>query len=337
MKKVLCFGEILLRYSPVLQGKWIQESSFSVFVGGAELNVASVLSNWGIPVDFCSALPDNYMSHEIIDQLHSQNIDTQSILFSGNRIGSYFLPEGGDLKSNGVIYDRAYSAFSELKLGSIDWDAVFEGVEWFHFSAINPALNENVAEVCLEALKAAKQKGITISIDLNYRAKLWQYGKSPVEVMPKLVEYCDVIMGNIWSANALMGTSLDKDLLNLGNNESYLQHAENTSLEIMKCYPNAKVIANTFRMENDEGMEYFATLKNESGFFSSKTFNAEVINKVGSGDCFMAGLIYGLLNKNEPQEIINFSAAAAIGKMQEQGDATQQSINDIQKILSNGQ
>jgi 2-dehydro-3-deoxygluconokinase len=337
MKKVLCFGEILLRFSPVLQGKWIQDAFFSVFVGGAELNVASALSQWGLAVDFCSALPDNYLSHEIIDQLHSQNIDTECILFSGNRIGSYFLPEGGDLKSNGVIYDRAYSSFSELKPGNIDWDKVLDGIDWFHFSAINPALNENIAEVCLEALQVAKQKGITISIDLNYRSKLWQYGKYPVEVMPKLVEYCDVIMGNIWSANTLMGTPLEQDLLIVGNNECYLKHSEISSQEIMKHYPNAKIIANTFRMENEEGIEYFATLKNKSGFFSSKTFNAQVINKVGSGDCFMAGLIYGILNKNEPQEIINFSAAAAIGKMQEQGDATQQSINDIQKILSYGQ
>ncbi|HWJ24990.1 MAG TPA: PfkB family carbohydrate kinase [Flavisolibacter sp.] len=176
MKKVFCFGELLLRMSPELGGAWIRNAHMPVFVGGAELNAATALARWNVPVAYGTALPENALAEEICRSLEGKGIDTSRIIFSGKRIGCYYLPQGADLKNAGVIYDREYSSFSQLKPGQIDWDRLLKDVEWFHFSAISPALNADVAVICKEALQAASEKGITISVDLNYRAKLWQYG-----------------------------------------------------------------------------------------------------------------------------------------------------------------
>lgn len=197
-KKICCFGELLFRFSPQMQGVFINEASMPVYVGGTELNVATALSKWDLPVKYLTALPDNYLSKEIIDSLSKKNIDVAGILFCGERIGIYYLPQGADLKHNAIIYDRNHSSFASLMPGQINWDNVFANVSWFHLSAISPALHANAAAVCVEAVKAAADKNITISIDLNFRAKLWQYGKMPVEIIPTIVEHCDVVMGNVW-------------------------------------------------------------------------------------------------------------------------------------------
>jgi 2-dehydro-3-deoxygluconokinase len=173
MKKVFCFGELLLRYSPAFNRQWIEDASMPVFIGGAELNVATALAKWSIPTKYVTALPGHALSQEIIQELQHKNIDVSSVLFQGNRIGTYYLPQGADLKNAGVIYDRAGSSFGELQPGMIDWDTTLKDCDWFHFSAISPALNENVAAVCKEALEAASAMGLTISVDLNYRSKLW--------------------------------------------------------------------------------------------------------------------------------------------------------------------
>jgi 2-dehydro-3-deoxygluconokinase len=225
MNKVLCFGELLLRMSPLLQGKWLNNAYMPVYIGGAELNVAAALAKWNIPVSYFTALPENYLSKEICNDLQQRNIDIDNIHFSGNRIGIYFLPQGADLKHAGVIYDRSNSSFAELKPGMIDWEKVLHNISWFHFSAISPALNENIALVCKEVLEAASKKNISISVDLNYRSKLWQYGNRPAEIMPELVQHCDVIMGNIWSANILLGIDVDENIHSKGKKEYYLEHA----------------------------------------------------------------------------------------------------------------
>lgn len=335
MEKVFCFGELLLRMSPALHGAWIQNTSMAVYIGGAELNVANALAKWGMPVQYCSAAPDNYLSKEIVQDLQQKNIDTTPVIFSGNRIGTYYLPQGTDLKNAGVIYDRAYSSFSELKPGTIDWDDKLKDAGWFHFSAISPALNKDAAIVCREALIAASKRGITISVDLNYRAKLWQYGKNPVEIMPELVQYCDMVMGNIWSANSLLGIQLDATIHDKKSKEAYLRHATVTSDAIMQQFPKCNAVANTFRFDAGDGIQYYASLNEASGQYASKEFNIrKVIDKVGSGDCFMAGLIYGKWHQHACQEIIDFAAAAATGKTQETGDATKQSVADVHKRLT---
>ncbi len=205
MEKIFCFGELLLRMSPELNREWIHENKIPTFLGGAELNVATAISKWNIPTKYCTALPNNYFSTEILEELELKNIETSSVHLSGNRIGIYYMPQGADLKNAAVIYDRNYSSLSELKPGMLNWDELLKDCTWFHFTAISPALNQNVADGCLEGLKAASAKGSTISVDLNYRAKLWKYGKEPKELMPELVQYCNVIMGNIWAVEILLG------------------------------------------------------------------------------------------------------------------------------------
>lgn len=330
MQKIFCFGEALLRFSPVLGGEWIKHNNMPFYIGGAELNVAAALARWQVPVAYGTALPDNYLSKEIIEQLKKQGIDTTAIKLCGNRMGSYYLPQGADLKNAGVIYDRAYSSFYELQPGQINWEEILQDKSWFHFSAISPALNANVAAVCKEALEAAQKLGLTISVDLNYRAKLWQWGKTPDAVMPGLVQYCHVVMGNLWAAEKMLGIALPADLQN--NKEAYIAQSEETSKEIIKSFPTCNQVANTFRFDVQNGIDYYATLYRQKTFFVSPSHHTNyIVDKVGSGDCFMAGLIYGNFKKLPPQEIIDFASAAAFNKLFITGDATTATVEDIMK------
>jgi 2-dehydro-3-deoxygluconokinase len=330
MGKILCFGELLMRFSPANDGQWLKENTLPVYLGGAELNVATALAGWNLPVTYCTALPDNYLSRDILSTLNERKIITDTTLTCGERIGSYYLKQGTDLKNNAVIYDRAHSSFGELKKGMIDWDQILHDVSWFHFSAISPALNDSVAEVCLEALQAASRKNITISIDLNHRPKLWT-NRNPHDVMAVLLPWCDVVMGNIWSAHDLLGIPIDKHLINPDDKTTYLEHANQTSIRILKRFARVKTVACTFRFEKgDQEILYYATLhashqRADSTVYQSK----QIVDKVGTGDCFMAGLIYGLHKKQLPAEIIQFATSAAFGKFFEKGDATCQTVETI--------
>lgn len=334
MKKIFCFGELLLRLSPMSGGQWIREASMSAYIGGAELNVATALAMWGLPVKYSSALPVNSLSDEIKAFLSNKRIDISAIHAIDGRIGIYFLPAGSDLKGAGVIYDREGSSFSKLKPGMVDWEHLLDDCGWFHFSAISPALNEQVAAVCREGLEVASRKGLTISVDLNFRSKLWNYGLSPTAVMPDLIKFCDVIMGNNWSAESLAGIiSVLKS--SEGASGEQLHEAASVSMSGMKeRFPKAKCIAYTFRLTE----KYWACLHLATGFYQSKQYKvSETVDKAGSGDCFMAGLIYGHMHRMQPQEMIEFAAAAAVGKLLERGDATQQTVEMIkEKMLSNG-
>ena len=330
MKKVFCFGELLLRMSPTLNKEWIHQANMNAYVGGAELNVANALTKWEIPAKYCSALPENYLAEEITAYLAENNIDTSAIHISGDRIGVYYLPQGADLKHAGVIYDRANSSFAELKPGMINWDQALEGCGWFHFSAISPGLNKNVVAVCKEALQAASSKGLTISVDLNYRSKLWKYGNDPVEVMPELVSYCDVIMGNLWSAESLLGIRSSVTDSTGKTKEALVEAAVSSMVMLQQQYPRAKNFAYTFRLEK----EYFALLRNDEVNTVSEIYPiASVTDKVGTGDCFMAGLISGLYQQHDAKAIIDFAAAAAVGKLYETGDSTKQKMEDVRKIM----
>jgi 2-dehydro-3-deoxygluconokinase len=333
MTRVVCFGELLLRLSPQLGGEWIRQSGMPVFVGGAELNAATALAKWKVPVSYCTAIPDHYLSQEIMTHLSSKGIDTSAVELSGNRIGTYYLPQGADLKNAGVIYDRAYSSFWDLEPGQVDWDTVLQDASWFHFSAISPALNQRAAAVCREAVKAAAQKGITISVDLNYRSKLWQWGKLPHEVMPELVEHCHVVMGNIWAAENMLSIPLPGNFDKEDKN-ACLAASQATSLAIMKAFPNCKQVANTFRFDAGEGVRYYATLFDGTGLWvAPEQQTSYIIDKVGSGDTFMAGLIFGNYHHLPPQQVIDFAAAAAFNKLFIKGDATTASVEEIKKAF----
>lgn len=333
MGKTLCFGELLLRLSPSAKGDWLQQHVLPAFVGGAEANVATALALWDQPVGYCTALPDNFLSKQLSAYLQKKNIDTSSIHYSGNRIGVYYLQQGTDVKNGGVVFDRAGSSFSQLQKGMIDWDKVFDGITWFHFSAIAASLTISAAEVCEEALQAASSKGITISLDLNYRNKLWQYGKQPIDIMPQLAAYCDVVMGNLWSANVMLGIPLDDSLFKTNSKKTYLEQAVNTSKAIQERFPKVKTVANTFRFDRNEGIQYYTALYNGELFVSAEYSSDKVLDKVGSGDCFMAGLIYGMNNGHAPQQTLDFATAAAYNKLFIKGDTTNQTVNDINSTI----
>ncbi|OIR00125.1 2-dehydro-3-deoxygluconokinase [mine drainage metagenome] len=335
MSKVLCFGELLLRLPPANAGEWLRTNQMPVFVGGAELNVATALANWDIPVKYCTSLPDNIISKDIKAYLEQRNIDTSPIIYSGERIGLYYLKEGADMKSEENVFDRKYSSFSTLSTGIVDWDNILKDVSWFHFSAIAPAVSASAAALCKEALEAASKKRITISVDLNYRSLLWKYGKDPKEVMPDLAKYCNVIMGNVWSANTLLDIPIDTSIHKNHSQENYLLQATQTAKYIFERFPKCNWVANTFRFDgNENAIEYYATLNTKTGQTTSPVFKTtKVVDKVGSGDCFMAGLIYGISSNHQPKNIISFAAAAAFGKLQEKGDSTKNSIHQIEKIV----
>lgn len=337
MGKILSFGELLLRICPDTDGNWLKQNLLPFFVGGAELNVATALALWDLPSAYLTALPENMLSEQIVQYLQEKKIDASAIIFDGNRIGTYYLPKGKDLKNAGVIYDRNHSSFAELQPKTINWDAVLKDVSWFHFSAICPAINQNIAEVCEEALKVASAKNIFISLDLNYRSKLWKYGKNPIEIMPNLAQYCNLMMGNIWAANQMLGTKLDENIHNIGTKENYLNHAAKTSEAIIQAYPNCKYVANTFRFD-EVGIEYYTTLYADGKLEVSQEYSsAYIVDKVGSGDCFMAGLIYGLYKKLPIKEVLDFATAAAFGKLFIEGDATDMTVAAVKRTIKNGQ
>jgi 2-dehydro-3-deoxygluconokinase len=316
--------------------KEANQDPFSIFVGGAEANVARALGSFGVDVQYCSALPDNFMSSRVMQFLNNSNVGTEQMILRGDRIGIYYLDQGADLKG-AVIYDRAESAFAKLMPGTINWDQVFEGVDWFNFSAITPAINQNLADICLEAVKAAAQKKIKVSVDLNYRSRLWQYTSNPIGVMEQLLPFCNLVMGNIWSANTLLGIQIDEDIHAKHSKQAYLDQALSVSKEIMIKYPSCKTVANTFRFDKEtHQILYYTTLYHEAKMYQSPEFTVnQIVDKSGSGDCFMAGLIYGLIQGTQPQNILDFATAAAVGKLQEKGDGTRQTVNSVNNFLRN--
>ena len=328
--KVFCFGEILLHYAPPMNSDFIERQHMPFYLGGAELNVASALAKWDMPVKYGTAMPSHFLSDTIIGHLSKKNIDTSAIQISGNRIGCFYLATGLDMKNAAVVYDRTNSSFAEIKKGSIDWKEILKDVHWFHFSAISASLTQNATDLCEEALIAATEMGIPISVDLNYRAKLWKYGKTPIEVMSQLVKYCTVLMGNLWAVEDMLGIS-SSIKSSIGCSDEQLALAANSSmLKLKQQFPLLNTVAYTFRLAET----YFGLMFNKNNFYKSPTYKIiDVKNIVGTGDCFMAGLIYGIRHQHTPEEIINFAAAAAVGKLYELGDATEQSLEQIKKRM----
>ena len=343
--KICCVGEPLLRFSPAGGGAWIHDAAMATFIGGAELNVALALANWQLPVRYGTALPPNVLADDVIEHIASKGVDTSAIVRTGQRMGSYYVPQGSDTQNKAVIYDRAHSAFAGLTVEDIDLDALFEGVSWLHVSAISPALSITAAELCQDLVVAAAGRGLTISIDLNYRPSLWQYGVPPTSVMPGIVAFCDVIMGNLWSASDLLGVPIDAALIADRDREGFLAHAQLTADALMARYPRCKAVAQTFRFDEPNGrnaarLRYFASLNTTDRLSAARQFVTptqqvdSVVSRIGSGDCFMAGLIYGFSRGLAPQAIVDFATQAAIGKFREPGDVTNQSVDEITGHLS---
>jgi 2-dehydro-3-deoxygluconokinase len=322
----LCFGELLLRLQPHLH-----TNNAAIYIGGAEANVAASLAAWKSPVQYVSVVPRHSLTDNIIQQLISLGIDCSKMLFSGERIGTYYLPQEKDMKSAGVIYDRKHSAFAQLKPNTINWNELLTGVQWLHWSAITPAIDVHHPAITEELLFAAKQKGITISVDLNYRSKLWQYCKAPSQYMHPLMKYCDVVMGNLWAVESLLSIHSPLSESRGKTKDELIDAAAESMLQVQQHWPQVKTLAYTFRMDET----YFGVMQHKKEMAVSKEHTLKnIIDKVGTGDSFMAALIYWLQQSPTPQQIIDVAAAAAVSKFGVKGDFNNTPLNSILQLAS---
>ena len=320
--RILSFGELLLRLSSTGASFLEKDSPVVVFPAGSEANVVASLAQWGVPCSYLSRLPDNELTSQALAVLGGLGVDVSTSILDGDRLGLYFLLSANGLTKGEVVYDRKYSAFSQLQPGVIDWDVVLDGYTWFHWSALTPALNESLAGVCREALTVARRKGLVVSVDLNYRNKLWNYGKQPIEVMPELLSYCDVVMGNIWAANKMLGTSVLDTLGRDTAPDTYFEHAKESAREVFVHLPQCQHVAYTFRfMDSPTHNLLYGTYHTRGGDFMSAVQETNaVVDRIGSGDAFMAGLIYSLVSEKDGQEIVDTATSAGFKKLFVKGD-----------------
>lgn len=319
---ILSFGELMLRLSSSGASFLEKDSPVVVFPAGSEANVVASLAQWGVPCSYLSRMPDNELASQALSVLKGLGVDVSPVLLEGDRLGLYFLLSANGLTKGDVVYDRKYSAFSQLQPGNIDWDRALDGYTWFHWSALTPALNESLVAVCGEALQAARRKGLVVSVDLNYRNKLWNYGKLPIEVMPDLLQHCDVVMGNIWAANKMLGTAVMETLGRATVPDTYFEHAKESAREVFDRLPQCKHLAYTFRfMDSPSHNLLYGTYHTPTvDFMSPIQETNQVVDRIGSGDAFMAGLIYALVNGKDGQEIVDTATAAGFKKLFVKGD-----------------
>lgn len=336
MKKVVTFGEIMLRLAPPEFLRFSQATSFDVVYGGGESNVAASLANYGVPVDFVTRLPKNDIGACALMELRKRNVGVDNVIYGGERLGIYFLETGAVNRGSKVIYDRSHSAISEIKAGMIDWEKVFEGVGWFHWTGITPAISQGAADACLEAVKVARKMGITISTDLNYRGKLWKYGVEPEAIMTKLTSYCDIVLGNEEDAEKHFGIKPEGlDITTQGGHvkaEAFLSVCE----QMMDKFPNAKKVITTLRGSISASHNTWAgVLYDGETMLKSPEYNiTHIVDRVGGGDSFMAGLIYGLLQyPDDDQNALNFAVAASALKHTIKGDANLATIDEVKKLM----
>ena len=336
MNKVVTFGEIMLRLSPPGFLRFSQANSFDVVYGGGESNVAVSLANYGIDVDFVTRLPQNDLGDCALRELRKQGINTHNIIRGGDRLGIYFLETGAVNRGSKVVYDRANSSVSEIQPNMVDWKKVFNGVRWFHWTGITPAISQSAADTCLEAVKIASSLGITISTDLNYRSKLWKYGGDREAIMSELTSYCDIILGNEEDAEMHFGIKPEGlDITTQGDQikaDAFLSVCQ----QMMKKFPKAKKVITTLRGSISASHNTWAgILYDGNTLFESPQYQiTHIVDRVGGGDSFMGGLIYGLLTyPNADQKALNFAVAASSLKHTITGDANLVSIEEVEKLM----
>ena len=335
MKRVVTFGEIMLRLAPPGFQRFTQATSFDATYAGGEANVAASLANYGIPVDFVTRLPDNDIGKCALMEMRKLGAGTDKIVFGGDRLGIYFLETGAVARGSKVIYDRANSAIAQVKPGMIDWTSVFKDVQWFHWTGITPAISQGAADACLEAVKVASDMGITISTDLNYRAKLWKYGVPSEKVMTPLTEYCDVILGNEEDAEKHFGIHPEGVDVTQGESVSALAF-ESVCKQMMAKFPKAKKVITTLRGSISASHNTWAgVLYDGSKLYQSKQYDiTHIVDRVGGGDSFMGGLIYGLLAyDSDDQKALDFAVAASCLKHTILGDANRVSVDEVEKLM----
>jgi 2-dehydro-3-deoxygluconokinase len=336
MKKVVTFGEIMLRLAPPGFLRFSQTTSFDVVYGGGESNVAVSLANYGVPVDFVTRLPNNDIGQCAMMEMRKRGVNVDKIVWGGDRLGIYFLETGAVSRGSKVVYDRAHSAIAEIKSGMINWEEVFKDVEWFHWTGITPAISQGAADVCLEAVKAASTLGVTISTDLNYRAKLWQYGGDRETIMTELTSYCDVILGNEEDAEKLFGIHPEGLDVHKHGHDVKAEAFLSVCKQMMGKFPRAKKVITTLRGSISASHNTWAgVLYDGSKMYETRQYQiTDIVDRVGGGDSFMGGLIYGLLKYPEDdQNALDFAVAASCLKHTIKGDANLVTVAEVEKLM----
>jgi len=331
MKKYITFGEIMLRLKPLNWERFFQSPLLEATFGGGEANVAVGLARFGLNVAYVSVIPNNSIGDACIRELRRHGVDTTLIVRKGNRLGIYFLEAGANQRPSKVIYDRSHSAIAEAKPGDINWDKVFNGVSWFHISGITPAISLSASELSIEAVKKAREKGITISCDLNFRKKLWKYGKSAPEVMGELVKYIDIALGNEEDCQKSLGVKVDVDV---ESGRLQTERYRELTDKVLGLYPNIKKIAITLRESHSANYNgWSAVLNNRKEFFISKKYEIHnIVDRVGGGDSFASGLIYGINNLADDKESLEFAVAASCLMHSIPGDLPLLSVDEVKSL-----
>jgi 2-dehydro-3-deoxygluconokinase len=331
MKKYITFGEIMLRLKTPNCEKFFQSPLLEATFGGGEANVAVGLSRLGLNSAYISVIPNNAIGDACIGELRKHNVDTSHILRKGNRLGIYFLEAGANQRPSKVIYDRSYSAIAQAKPGDIDWDEIFNGAGWFHISGITPAISLSASELFLEAVKKAREKDVTVSCDLNFRKKLWKYGKSAPEVMGELVKYVDIVIANEEDCQKSLGVKVDIDV---ESGELQVNKYKELTEKIFGLYPNIKKIAITLRESHSATYNgWSAVLKNRKEFLVSRKYEIyNIVDRVGAGDTFSAGLIYGLNQLDSDRKSLEFAVAASCLMHSIPGDLPLISVEDVKNL-----
>lgn len=329
MKKVVTFGELMLRLAPENYLRFVQSDKYEATFGGAEANVAVSLANYGVDVAFVSKLPTHEIGQAAINSLRKFGVNTDMVCRGGDRVGIYYCEKGASQRPSKVIYDRAYSAIAMADESDFDWDKIFDGVEWFHFTGITPALSDNMAKISLAACKKAKEKGITISCDLNFRKKLWSKEKAG-EVMEELCHYIDYCIANEEDAKDVFGIEADNTDIDSGklNHEGYISVAKKLTDRF-----GFKGVAITLRESLSANDNNWSAMLYEGGRYAfSKKYAMHIVDRVGGGDSFGAGLIYSLINGYDMQKAIEFAVAASCLKHSIEGDYNMVSVAEVNAL-----
>lgn len=332
MGKFVTFGEIMLRLKSPGHERFFQSPALEATFGGGESNVAVALANYGFDAAFVTALPDNDVAEACIREVRSFGVDVSHIRRSGDRMGIYFLEGGANQRPSKVIYDRAHSAIADCGAGEFDWESIFKDAEWFHITGITPALTQSAADLSLEACKAAKAAGVTVSCDFNFRGKLWKYGKTAPDVMQDLVKFVDVGIANEEDCQKSLGISVDIDV---HSGELDTTKYEALSQKVLDIYPDMSIIAITLRESRSADTNgWSACLRDKDGFKLSRHYEiTDIIDRVGGGDSFASGLIAGLQLYEDRQDSLNFAVAASCLKHSISGDFNRVSTAEVQNLM----
>jgi 2-dehydro-3-deoxygluconokinase len=331
MNKYITFGEIMLRLKPPIWERFFQSPLLEATFGGGEANVAVGLARFGLDVAYVSVIPNNPIGDACVRELKRQGVDTSLMVRKGNRLGIYFLEDGANQRPSVVIYDRSHSAIAEARPGDISWDKVFDEVNWFHITGITPAISLSASELSLESVKKAREKGITISCDLNFRKHLWKYGKPAPEVMTELVKYVDIALGNEEDCQKSLGVKVDVDV---ESGKLQTERYRELTDKVLNLYPNIKKIALTLRESHSANYNgWSAVLNNRKEFFISQKYEIhDIVDRVGTGDTFAAGLIYGINNLNSDKEALEFAVAASCLMHSIPGDLPLLSVEEVKSL-----